>query len=241
MSIIYYKTDILLFDIVQFSKLPNEKQLATAMVITEKLKETVGILVNQAFLQQNEVLCGFIPTGDGFYIILQPEFAGYGIFLAISLRSSLLLASKQAKDLFSGVRAAVHMGDAFPFKDINGRDNFVGDGLNDCARLLCKRPDPNPTAGIPADQNYVVASEAAYNQFEETYPPSKNLEAFFNSISFKKGDYFDFPDKYEKKHKACFVECSRYVAIKPPPPPDMKERMTQLAERLRGESGRVCS
>jgi hypothetical protein len=233
MKVTYYSTDILLLDVVGFSKLSNDKQLATAIVITKKLEETIGLLVTQAFLEQNEVVLGFIPTGDGFYIILHPSFAGYGVFLAISLRSSLLLAAKRANNLFSGIRTAVHLGDAFPFKDITGKNNFVGDGLNDCARLLCAKSNQSPTSGIPEDVNYVVVSESAYHQFEKSHPLSEDMKAWFGTIRFKKSDYFSIEDKHGKKHVGCFIECSRHIAIKPPPPSDIKERMERFRQEFK--------
>ncbi|MGA2678521.1 MAG: hypothetical protein ABSF37_04360 [Sedimentisphaerales bacterium] len=239
MKDVYYRTDILLLDVVGFSKLPNDKQLATAIVITKELKETIGLLTRLTFVQKDEVVLGFIPTGDGFYVILHPAFAGYGIFLAISLRSSLLLAAKRAKNLFSGIKTAVHLGDAFPFEDITGKTNFVGDGLNDCARILNAKADQCPAPKIPEDDNYVVISESAYNQFEITYPVSednkisKDNKVFLNTIGFKKSDFFKITDKHKKVHVACFIECSRHVAIQPPPPPDIKERMERFRQKLK--------
>lgn len=233
----YYVTDILLFDIVGFSKLSNDDQFITASIITEKLKETTGILMSQTFLERHEVVLGFIPTGDGFYVILQPEFAGYGVFLAISVRSSILLASKQMDNLFTGVKSAVHLGYAILFTDITGNENYVGDGLNDCARLLCASVEKSPTEGIPTDENYIIVSTSAYDQFEKVYPQSDQILSFFNAIDFGKSDRFSIVDKHGKEHHAYFIECSRHVAIKPPPPPDLNRRMQQFLQRLKNRGG----
>lgn len=233
MQVVCYKTDILLMDVVGFSCLPNEKQLATAMVITEKLKETIGLLVNQALLDQPEVVLGFVPTGDGFYVILQPEFAGYGVFLAASLRSSLLLASKKSGVLFAGIRTAVHLGDALPFVDITTKRNFVGHGLNECAQFLEATPQQSPTEGIPEDSNYLIVSEPAWAWFGKAYPASEQMEEFFGTIKFRWSESFMVVGKHGREHEVRFVECSRHMAIKPPAPADIDQRVERFLSRIR--------
>ncbi len=229
-SVACYVTDILLVDVVGFAKLTTLQQHATAVIMTNKLQEMTRILVGQAFRELHEVVLGSIPTGDGFYVLLHHEIAGYGVLLAISLRSALLLASKQADNLFTGVRMSVHLGEAIPFTDITGRKNYVGDGLNVCARLLKAKPSQSPDAGIPQDDNYIVVSETAHAWFEKSYPRDEKMQDFLKAIHYKKGGLFEIRDKHGATHKAHFIECSRYVAIKPPPPADIKERLKRLVE-----------
>jgi hypothetical protein len=228
MKVTYYNTDIVLLDIVGFSTLCNDRQLDAVTLMTTNLRQTLAIMTDQSFLKQHEVVIGFIPTGDGFYVILHPKFAGYGLLMAISLRTMLLVMNKQAGSLFSGVRAAIHLGIAIPFGDITGKQNFVGDGLNDCVRLLGARPDDSPNEGIPKDNNYIVVSDCAYQQFERSFAKSKQMKQFLNLIEFRKTQFFDIRDKHRKMHRACFVESSRSVAINPPRPPDVEQRMKRI-------------
>ena len=230
MKVQFYVTDILLVDIVGFSTLSTKDQYKTAIVMTQNLKETVSILTGQSFREEREVILGFIPTGDGFYVLLHPEMAGYGLFLGLSLRSSILLASKRAGNLFKGVRVSVHLGETVPFRDITGQENYIGDGLNDAARLLKAQTSQSPDVGIPTDDNFIIISEEAYAQFEKAYPATLQMKQFLQTIQYKRGNLFEIIDKHGKTHRACFVECSRFVAVKPLPPPDLHERLKRIAE-----------
>src|SRR5215216_1848985 len=135
-KIIEITTDIVLMDIVGYSLLKNEEQLYTVKVMNNCLSKLIPLMSKLSGIEQ-QVVQGFIPTGDGAYIILNHEFCGYGLLLGLSIRNHLLWTSKEfLNDLYKGVRIAAHMGKVLPFNDITGRTNYVGDGLNDCARLL---------------------------------------------------------------------------------------------------------
>lgn len=235
-----YVTDILLLDIVGFSKLTGEQQYATVQILTKTAKQNIRLSATLSFRALNEVVRGFIPTGDGFYVILQPELAGYGVLLAASLRSGLLLAARRAQNLFQGVRIAVHLGAAVPFQDLTDRENFVGPGLNDCARLFGAQLSMSPTESIPEDENFIVISEEAYDYFRRTLGADRAMKQFLNTIKFRVSDGFEITDKHGKVHRARFAEASRVVAINPPRPADFEERrrrwiLEQLASRERND------
>jgi hypothetical protein len=84
MEIKTYATDIVLADINGYSNLTTELQFAAAFYITSQLMAGVNFVLGKANRQPHEIFLGFIPTGDGFYVLLQPPLAGYGIFLASS-------------------------------------------------------------------------------------------------------------------------------------------------------------
>ncbi len=67
------------------------------------------------------------------------------------------------------LRIAVNQGEVAPFRDLLGHANYVGDGLNDCARLLSAKPVQSPNKGIPRDANYIVVSDQAV--VESALPP----------------------------------------------------------------------
>jgi len=227
-------TDIIIFDIVGYSYLSDEDQYITIYLINQKLKEFLNILYGQSFLEVEEVILGFVPTGDGAYIVLNHKVAGYGLLLAISLRTSLLQLQNQSNKLFSGLRTAIHFGIASPIEDITGNRNFVGGGLNDCARLLSVEKSIIEKQPFLKDDNYLIISSSALHQFEQKYS-GKSIDDFLNTIQLKIGDEIKFHDKHKKEHKAHFLESGRYVAITPPKPIDLKQRFTDIAQEYKKE------
>jgi len=209
-------SDIVLVDINGYSSLSTELQLESALYITSQLNAALNFLLTQANRQANEIVLGFIPTGDGFYVVLSPPLAGYGIFLAITLRASLLMKRSGHKLPFSGVRLAVHNGEIAPFTDIVGKANFVGEGLNSCTRLLSARAEHSPDPSIPVDENTIVVSDAAYHQFRALCGDNTEMNDFLASIQYAETDWFEISDKHGNVHRLRFVEASHYAAIELP-------------------------
>jgi len=211
-----YVTDIVLVDINGYSVLPTDLQLESASYITAQLKAGLNFLLDLASEPRDQILLGFIPTGDGFYVLLQPSLAGYGILLAISLRSILLMKRSGQTLPFSAVRLAVHNGEIAPFTDVVGKQNFVGEGLNSCVRLLAARREHAPEPGLPTDENYIVVSEAAHHRFRKLCGDDAEVNTFLTSIQYKEGNWFELSDKHQTVHRARFVEASHYAAIELP-------------------------
>ena len=191
-----YVTDIVLADINGYSALPTDLQLASALYITAQLESGLNFLLDLASEPADRILLGFIPTGDGFYVLLQPPLAGYGIFLAISIRSILLMKRSGRTLPFSGVRVAVHNGEIAPFTDVVGKENFVGEGLNSCARLLAARLEHAPDPALPTDENYIVVSEAAHHWFRKLCGDDAEAKTFLTSMQYKEGNWFELTDKH---------------------------------------------
>lgn len=173
-----------------------------------------------------------MPTGDGFYVLLQPLLLGYGLFFAASLRSALLVATHRGGGVSTGVRLAVHCGDVYPFQDITGRLNFVGAAMNRCARLLAASPADSPNQDVPDDDSYIIASPEAIDGFEAAYPRSDTLEEFLALVRFRMSAPFTIVDKHHKPHQGRFVELSRHIALNPPPPADLARRLTRFAPQV---------
>jgi hypothetical protein len=206
-------TDIVLADINGYSMLPTDLQLASALYITGQLQAGLNFLLDLATEPADKILLGFIPTGDGFYVLLQPSLAGYGIFLAISIRSILLMKRSKQTLPFSGVRLAVHNGEIAPFTDLVGKPNFVGEGLNSCARLLAARPENARDPTLPTDENSIVVSEAAHQCFRKLCGEDAELRTFLASIQYQEGEWFELTDKHGHVRRARFVDASRSAAI----------------------------
>ncbi len=230
-------TEIILADIIDFSLLSAEKQYAAVRNMTGLLDSRLRLMSGLAFWRLDEIVLSFVPTGDGFYILLQPLAAGYGLFLAISLRSSIL-TGMEPPDLLKGVRFAVHVGECFAFRDITGKENWIGPGLNECARLISAKPEQSPNEGIPADQSFIIVSEREYAYFRQRFRETPGMARFLDSLKVKLSDEFDFVDKHGIKHTARFVESSRHVAVNPPAPPDLEERRRKFVEEQIQKQGR---
>lgn len=223
-------TDIILFDIVGYSRLSNENQYITIYLMNQKLKEFLQILCGQSFLRTEEVILGFAPAGDGAYVILNHAVAGYGLFMAIALRTTLLQLKNQTNNLFSGLRVAIHFGAAAPIEDLTGKTNYVGSGLNDCARLLSIDKELIAGQKHVKDDNYIVISSPALSLFQEKYSCKAN-DNFLEVIKLEIGQEIIFKDKHKKEHRAYFIESSRHVAVTPPKPKDIEQRMNDLIKR----------
>jgi hypothetical protein len=211
-------TDIVLIDIVGFSLLKDEEQFWAVTALTGTLNEIRDLLAPQKSLKLGDVIWSFIPTGDGFYVILNPAFVGYGVFLALSVRSLFLLNIVRKKIAASGIRCAVHNGVAIPFNDINGTRNCIGSGLNDCARFFPGDKDLRATLeGFAGDNNYIAVSPQALAEFTKLYTPA-SLQAWMSAIGWQQGAALGIIDKHGISHTVYPVEASRKIVIKLPHP-----------------------
>lgn len=207
-------TDIILIDVVGYSKLPNEDQLRTVNEIGAGLSTWVHFLAEMSDLRKGEVFVGFIPTGDGMYVLLNPIVCGYGLLLGLSIRNYLVWNSECfLKGLYKGVRVGINTGKILSFDDVNGNRNYVGDGLNDCARLLSI--EDQDAIAFSGDTSYVVASESAYYWFGQLYAGADGRR-FLSTIRFRISEQKQITDKHNKTHTAYLVEASRSAAIQPP-------------------------
>lgn len=207
-------TDIILIDIAGYSLLSDEEQLHTVEVINTQLSKQIHFMTEYMNLRKEEVVLGFIPTGDGMYILINPQIRGYGILLGLSIRNYLLwMSSEVLNRLYKGVRAGIHTGTVLSFSDVNGCTNYIGSGLNDCARLLSvKDEDAMKFCG---HTNYVVASESAYFGFRELLD-EEEAEEFLSTMRFKVSAQFQITDKHMRVHNAVLIDAFKYVTIPPP-------------------------
>jgi hypothetical protein len=206
-------TDILLIDVVDYSLLANEDQLHTVEIISQSIPKLLSFM--SAYKKYGIVL-DFIPTGDGVYIILNHNVCGYGMLLGLGIRNYLLWVSREFVDnLYRGVRVAIHKGKVLSFNDINGNRNYVGDGLNDCARLLSSKNIKKKGEAFCGDSNFVVVSESAFSWFSEVFKGDE-AASDLSVIKFRRSSKVWFADKHRKRHKSYLVESSRHAMNLPP-------------------------
>jgi len=114
---------VMFVDIVEYSKKTVAKQLA--------FKGWLNELLSQALHNVSPVDRIILDTGDGAAICLpgDPEEA---LFIANSLRVALV---EQDFPEFQ-LRIGIHLGPVKVVKDINGRPNIIGDGINVAQRVM---------------------------------------------------------------------------------------------------------
>jgi hypothetical protein len=207
-------TDIILIDVVGYSLLSNEEQLHVVEIINTQLSTQIHFMAEYMNLRKEEVVLGFVPTGDGMYVLLNPQLCGYGVLLGLSIRNYLLWMSTEVLNgLYKGVRAGTHMGTVISFRDVNGCANYVGSGLNDCARLLSVKDEDAMT--FCGHTDYVVASESAYFWFRKLFN-GKEAEEFLSTMRFKISAQIQIIDKHMKVHNAYLIDAFKHMTVPPP-------------------------
>jgi len=201
----YIYSDIILTDVISFSKLTSMQQLEIITYLSKSYRSMVEKMLENSGISLSELILGFISTGDGFFCILNPKLKGYGAIIALSFNYFSDQISRKYP-YFKGVKTAVHTGEMHEFKDILGHTNYIGDGLNDCARYL-------------EIKNYkvstVMISDIALENFKEFI--NKHLE--FNHLlvqkEFKRSSMYTFYDKHGGEKKGCLIWLRQAGIINP--------------------------
>ena len=199
-------TDIVLIDIINFSLLDSKQQLEIINFLTRSYKKVIQRILENAGLPLEELILGYIPTGDGFYCILQPKFRGYGTILGLSFNHFSEQISKKFS-YFQGLRIAVHTGRINQFIDILDHKNFIGTGLNDCARYLEIKDFSIST---------VMISDDAYYNFQRFISVHKEYNQLLTQREFKKSSLYRFKDKHGNEKKGYRVWLRKSGIITPP-------------------------
>jgi hypothetical protein len=199
-------TDIILIDIINFSKLEIDQQLEIVTFLTKSFRRVIRKILSSSHMKLSHLIEGFISTGDGFYCILNPKFKGYGAILALSFNHFSDQISKKYT-YFNGIRIAVHTGYIHSFKDILDNNNFIGDGLNDCARFL-------------EHKNYTIStvtiSENAFEHFRIFLNRHKDYEQLLAQMGFKHSSAYSFKDKHSQEKKGYLIWLRKSAIIIPP-------------------------
>ncbi len=199
-------TDIILIDIISFSTLSSYEQVEIITFLTKSYRKMIQTLLAKSEMTLEKLVLGFISTGDGFYCVLNPRLKGFGTILALSFSHfSDIIAEKYP--YFRGIRIAVHTGEVYPFTDILGHTNFVGDGLNDCARYVELKQFAIST---------IVVSKEAYASFERFLELYEDFYSLLLEREFKHSNMYTFYDKHGKIRKAYLVWLREGGIIKPP-------------------------
>ncbi len=201
-----YNTDIVLVDIISFTKLTQEQQLELIQYLTQSYTRMLEKLLSNSDMKLSQMVLGFISTGDGFFCILNPRMKGFGTILGLSLQHLSERISEKFP-YFKGIRIAVHTGRVFEFTDILGHTNYIGDGLNHCARYLEHKDYTISTVFISKE------AYASFSNFLELYP---DFEALLLEQEFKRSRLQSFKDKHDIKWSGYLVWLRKGSVINPP-------------------------
>ncbi len=200
------KTDIVLIDVIGFSQLEALQQLEIISFVTATYKKMIEKMLVNSNMPLNKLIVGFVSTGDGFFCILNPRLKGYGTILGLSFNHLSEQISKRFR-YFKGMKIAVHTGEVYEFTDILGHKNFIGDGLNDCARYLELKDYSIST---------VMVSDSAYESLKIFLSIFKDFNALLMQKGFKHSKEYIFKDKHANEKKGSLVWLREPGIINPP-------------------------
>lgn len=199
-------TDIVLIDIIDFSRLTMDEQLEIISYLSLTYKKMIQKMLIASNISMNKMLLGIIPTGDGFYCILHPSLKGFGPILGMSfLHFSDFIANEYP--YFKGIRVGVHTGKVHQFEDILGHENYVGDGLNECARYIEIKNLIIST---------VIISDRAYVTFQDFLNRHKDFETLLARCEFRHSSLHTFQDKHNITRNGYLIWMRKGGIIPPP-------------------------
>lgn len=202
-------TDIVLIDIVDFSRLGMDMQLEIISYLSLTYKKMIQKMLKASGIPMEKMVQGMIPTGDGFYCILHPSLRGFGPILGLSfLHFSDFIAKEYP--YFKGIRVGVHTGKVHRFEDILGHENFIGDGLNECARYIENKN--------LANNNTVIISDKAFASLESFLETHSDYRQLLAQCEFRHSSIHSFEDKHHITHHGYLIWMRKGGIIPPPRP-----------------------
>lgn len=199
-------SDIVLVDIIGFSKLDIVSQREIITYISKSYQKMISAMLENSNMLLKQLLTGIVPTGDGFFCILNPQFRGYGAILALAFNHLSELISKKY-NYFQGIRIAVHTGRVHRFIDILDHENYVGHGMNECERYLSAQSHQIST---------VIISAKAYESLEQFLFTHQDFNSLLMEREFKFSPPFTFNDKHHVTHTAYTIWMRQGGIINPP-------------------------
>ena len=124
---------IILIDIVGFSQSTTREQVYRIYLFQKYL---TAQLVNNRFAGAKKLkIAHFVPTGDGCYIIADACEPAVALeFLVALIGGFARVQTERAEPL--ALRASALIGSCVPFLDMAHHKNYIGDGMNEAARIL---------------------------------------------------------------------------------------------------------
>lgn len=113
-------------DLVGFSKIPTSAQLTIKQRLKQVLDAVLGRMDRSDFWVRD--------LGDGALLVF-PRSPEHGLYVALAVNQRFALASAGA-EVPAQTRTGIHLGIIKTSIDLEGRINFLGDGLNAAQRVM---------------------------------------------------------------------------------------------------------
>jgi len=124
---------VILIDIVGFSKGTTREQVYKIYSFEHYVIKQV---LSNIFNFSNRIKINqFIPTGDGCYIVADECESKLALDFLITLISGFQYIKKDDDNPWS-LRASALFGECVPFLDLAHHKNYIGEGMNEAARIL---------------------------------------------------------------------------------------------------------
>lgn len=124
---------IILTDIVGFSKSSTRKQVYKIYLFQRYIMSQV--LTSRFSFTGKIRIHNFVPTGDGCYMVADKCDSEAAINFLIRLVGGIKDVSDD-EGVSISIRASALIGSVVPFIDLERHKNFVGEGMNEAARIL---------------------------------------------------------------------------------------------------------
>lgn len=124
---------VILIDIVGFSKGTTRQQVYKIYGFQHYVLKKV--LSNRINFESRIKIDQFIPTGDGCYIVADECDSQIALDFLVTLVSGFQYLQKDGEDPWA-LRASAIFGECVPFLDLAHHKNYIGEGMNEAARIL---------------------------------------------------------------------------------------------------------
>ena len=165
---------IVFLDLIDYSKKPDSEQID----VKNQFNDFINVALKD--IAQNDRI--ILDTGDGAAIAYMgsPEDA---LFMALNIRDSIIKNNESGESLIH-VRFGINLGPVRVVKDINGRPNIIGDGINVAQRIMSF-----------AQPNQILVSRSYY---EITSRLTQEISKMFDYSGVKQ-------DKHVREHEVYSV------------------------------------
>jgi hypothetical protein len=116
-------------DVVDYTKCATEEQADIIWI----LQLSVWVAVREFGDQPEQI--AFLPTGDGMCIVLKKDEEDSHLKLALRILEVLPM---YAKELKFTIRIGLNENKDIVYRDVNGRENYAGRGINIASRVMGK-------------------------------------------------------------------------------------------------------
>lgn len=124
---------VILIDIVGFSKGTTKEQVYKIYSFEHYVIKQV---LSNLFNFKNRIKINqFIPTGDGCYIVADECDPKLALDFLVTLITGFQFLSEDEKNPWA-LRASALFGECVPFLDLARHKNYIGEGMNEAARIL---------------------------------------------------------------------------------------------------------